>query len=112
MFAVPGNAGIGAVAQCEPLDITRPAVVIDFVEAGATVVIEESLRGEELSILCLTDGRHVLPLAPAQDFKRASDGDRGPNTGGMGSYSPVPSAPGDLVSRAVRDVFEPVVRTL
>ena len=83
-----------------------------FGDAGSTVVVEEFLRGEELSILCLTDGRHVLPLIPAQDFKRVDDGDRGPNTGGMGSYSPVPHAPADIVDRALREVFEPIVHTL
>ncbi len=90
------------------------ACLIDlaFGDAGATVVIEEHLRGEELSILCLTDGRHVLPLVPAQDFKRIDEGDRGPNTGGMGSYSPVPQAPADIVERSVREVFEPIVHTL
>jgi phosphoribosylamine---glycine ligase len=230
MFAVPGNAGIADIAQCEPLDITRPAVVADFVEAngieltvvgpeaplvagladeladrglrvfgpskaaarlegskayakeimvragvptargetvatmeeglaavdrfgvpvvvkadglaagkgvtvaedraaaeqalkeclvdvafgdaGATVVVEEFLRGEELSILCLTDGRTVTPLIPAQDFKRALDGDKGPNTGGMGSYSPVPAAPDGIVQTAVDTIFEPVIRAL
>ena len=90
------------------------ACLIDlaFGDAGATVVIEEYLEGEELSILCLTDGRHVLPFVPAQDFKRAFDGDAGPNTGGMGSYSPVPQAPPDIVERAVKEIFEPTVRTL
>ncbi|MFY9586461.1 MAG: phosphoribosylamine--glycine ligase [Actinomycetota bacterium] len=83
-----------------------------FGDAGAVVVVEEFLQGEELSILCLTDGRHVLPLISAQDFKRIDDGDQGPNTGGMGSYSPVPQAPADIVERAVRDVFEPIVHTL
>ena len=87
-------------------------VDLAFGPAGATVVIEEFLEGEELSIFCLTDGRSVLPLVPAQDFKRAYDGDEGPNTGGMGSYSPVPAAPADIVERAVKEVFEPVVRTL
>jgi phosphoribosylamine---glycine ligase len=230
MFVVPGNAGIAELAQCEPLDITRPAVVVDFVEAngidltvvgpeaplvagladelaerglrvfgpskraarlegskayakqlmvdagvptarsetvstmeeglaaadrfglpvvvkadglaagkgvtvaedraaaeqalqeclvdlafgdaGATVVVEEFLEGEELSILCLTDGRTVTPLIPAQDFKRALDGDKGPNTGGMGSYSPVPTAPSDIVQIAVDTIFQPVIKTL
>ena len=83
-----------------------------FGDAGATVVIEEFLEGEELSILCLTDGRNVLPLVPAQDFKRAYDGDRGPNTGGMGSYSPVPHMPADIVERSVREIFTPTIRAL
>jgi len=83
-----------------------------FGEAGATVVVEEFLRGEELSLFCLTDGRAVLPLAPAQDFKRALDGDEGPNTGGMGAYSPVPHMRDDVVDRSVREIFEPVVRQL
>jgi len=83
-----------------------------FGDAGTTVVIEEYLDGEELSILCITDGHAVVPLVPAQDFKRAIDGDQGPNTGGMGSYSPVPQAPRDIIERAVRDIFEPVIRTL
>ena len=83
-----------------------------FGAAGATVVVEEFLEGEELSILCLTDGRTVLPLVPAQDFKRIDDGDTGPNTGGMGSYSPVPHMPSDIVERAVREVFTPTVRAL
>ena len=83
-----------------------------FGDAGATVVIEEFLEGEELSILCLTDGRTVLPLVPAQDFKRVHDGDEGPNTGGMGSYSPVGHMPADIVDRAVREIFTPTVRAL
>jgi phosphoribosylamine--glycine ligase len=87
-------------------------VDLAFGPAGATVLIEEFLEGEELSIFCLTDGRSVLPLVPAQDFKRANDGDRGPNTGGMGSYSPVPTAQADIVERALKEIFEPVVRTL
>jgi phosphoribosylamine--glycine ligase len=87
-------------------------VDLAFGEAGMTVVIEEFLEGEELSILCLTDGRTVVPIVPAQDFKRALDGDTGPNTGGMGSYSPVPQMPADIVDRAVREIFTPTVRAL
>ena len=83
-----------------------------FGDAGATVVVEEFLEGEELSLFCMTDGRAVLPLAPAQDFKRAHDGDEGPNTGGMGAYSPVGHMPADVVGRAVKEIFEPVVHQL
>ena len=61
-----------------------------FGDAGARVVIEERLVGEEVSYYAITDGEHVVPLAAAQDHKRALDGDRGENTGGMGAYSPAP----------------------
>ena len=76
---------------------------------GGTVVIEEFLDGPEISLFCLTDGVTVVPLAPAQDFKRALDGDAGPNTGGMGAYSPLPWAPSDLVAEVVERVAQPTV---
>ena len=82
-----------------------------FGAAGAQVLIEEYMEGEELSVFCLTDGRSVLPLGEAQDFKRAQDGDRGPNTGGMGAYSPVPHL-ASVVPGAVETIFEPVIRTM
>ncbi|WP_250448566.1 phosphoribosylamine--glycine ligase, partial [Actinotalea sp. C106] len=77
--------------------------------AGAAVVIEEFLDGPEISLFCLSDGRTVVPLAPAQDFKRALDGDEGPNTGGMGAYSPLPWAPEDLVEEVVARVAQPTI---
>jgi phosphoribosylamine---glycine ligase len=83
-----------------------------FGDAGSTVLIEEFLEGEELSVFCLTDGTAVLPLAAAQDYKRIFDGDRGPNTGGMGSYSPVPVVAADTVNRVVEEIVQPVVRTM
>ncbi|WP_432494549.1 phosphoribosylamine--glycine ligase [Kineococcus gypseus] len=73
------------------------------------VVVEEFLDGPEVSVFCLTDGEGVVALAPAQDFKRALDGDAGPNTGGMGAYSPLPWAPADLAEQVVRRVAQPVV---
>jgi phosphoribosylamine--glycine ligase len=82
--------------------------------AGACdrVVIEEFLDGPEVSLFGVTDGATVLALQPAQDFKRAGDGDTGPNTGGMGAYSPLPWAPPDLVEDVLRCVLQPTVEDL
>jgi phosphoribosylamine---glycine ligase len=76
---------------------------------GGPVVVEELLEGEEASLFALTDGARAFPLAPAQDFKRLLDGDRGPNTGGMGSYSPVPLLSDDVVDELVEAVHRPVL---
>jgi phosphoribosylamine--glycine ligase len=76
------------------------------------IVIEELLTGAEISIFALADGREVVPLAPAQDFKRVGDGDTGPNTGGMGSYSPVPGFGADEVAELVDRIHRPVVEEL
>ena len=76
---------------------------------GGAVVVEEYLDGPEISLFAVTDGSTVLPLAPAQDFKRLADGDAGPNTGGMGAYSPLPWAPADLTEQVVTRVAEPVI---
>jgi len=78
-------------------------------EGEAAVVIEEYLDGPEVSLFAITDGVTVVPLQPAQDFKRAGDGDTGPNTGGMGAYSPLPWAPADLVDEIVTRVVQPTV---
>ncbi|GAA4964598.1 phosphoribosylamine--glycine ligase [Kineococcus glutinatus] len=76
---------------------------------GGAVVVEEFLDGPEVSLFCVCDGTDVVPLAPAQDFKRLGDGDAGPNTGGMGAYSPLPWAPADLTEQVLERVARPVV---
>jgi len=83
-----------------------------FGAAGGRVVVEEFLEGEELSFMAVTDGTTVLPLAPSQDHKRVGDGDTGPNTGGMGAYSPPPIATPALEAQVMRDVMRPVVEGL
>jgi phosphoribosylamine--glycine ligase len=83
-----------------------------FGAAGHEVVIEEFLPGEETSFIVMADGAHVLPLATSQDHKRLYDGDRGPNTGGMGAYSPAPVVTPELHARIMREVIGPTVRGL
>ncbi|MCL1632705.1 phosphoribosylamine--glycine ligase [Sporolactobacillus sp. CPB3-1] len=78
-----------------------------FAEAGSRVVIEEYLEGEEFSLMALVNGENVVPLAIAQDHKRAFEGDKGPNTGGMGAYSPVPQISQKIVNEAVRTILQP-----
>ena len=80
-----------------------------FGEAGARVVIEEFLDGEEASFIALVDGRTALPMATSQDHKRVGDGDTGPNTGGMGAYSPAPVVTPEVHARIMREVIEPTV---
>jgi phosphoribosylamine--glycine ligase len=81
-----------------------------FGSAGAEVVIEEFLEGEEASFFALCDGEHVLPLATAQDHKRVGDGDTGPNTGGMGAYSPAPIMTPEMTRRVMDEIIRPTVR--
>jgi phosphoribosylamine--glycine ligase len=78
-------------------------------DAGGAVLIEEYLDGPEVSLFAITDGTTVLPLVPAQDFKRRDDGDAGPNTGGMGAYAPLPWAPPGLVDDVLATVLQPTV---
>ena len=104
-------AGKGVIIASTEAE-AREAVDVFFTERrfGETeVVIEEFLEGEELSLLALCDGENVLPLAPAQDYKRIGDGDTGPNTGGMGSYSPVPGFDPAEVDRIADLVHRPIV---
>jgi phosphoribosylamine--glycine ligase len=81
-----------------------------FGEAGHRVVVEEFLEGEEASFIVMADGEHVLPLATSQDHKRLGDGDSGPNTGGMGAYSPAPVVTAEIHARVMREVILPTVR--
>jgi phosphoribosylamine--glycine ligase len=81
-----------------------------FGTAGHRVVVEEFLPGEEASFICMVDGVHVLPMASSQDHKRLGDGDAGPNTGGMGAYSPAPVVTPEVHARVMREVIEPTVR--
>jgi len=84
-------------------------VALDHALACNRVVIEEYLKGPEISLFGISDGRNILPMQPAQDFKRAFDNDEGPNTGGMGAYSPLPWAPNDIVEETYEKVLAPVI---
>jgi phosphoribosylamine--glycine ligase len=106
-------AGKGVVvAQTQgEADAAIDAMLVDNAmgSAGARVVIEDYLDGEEASFIVMVDGRHVLPLASSQDHKRLQDGDRGPNTGGMGAYSPAPIVTPALHARIMREIIDPAV---
>jgi phosphoribosylamine---glycine ligase len=111
-----GLAAGKGVLICASEDEAREAVDVFFTErrfgANMAVVLEEFLEGEELSLLALCDGENVVPLAPAQDYKRIFDGDEGPNTGGMGSYSPVPGFGSAEVEEIVEAVHRPIVAAM
>ncbi|MCK7610712.1 phosphoribosylamine--glycine ligase [Roseibium sediminicola] len=108
-------AGKGVVVAMT-LEVAEKAVTDcfegSFGAAGAEVVIEEFLEGEEASFFVLSDGTNALPLATAQDHKRAFDGDEGPNTGGMGAYSPAPVMTDEIVADVMRRIIEPTIATL
>ncbi len=99
-------AGKGVVVTDDRAEALEHALSCD------RVVIEEFLDGPEVSLFAITDGHTVLPLQPAQDFKRIFDGDEGPNTGGMGAYTPLPWAPDDLVAEVTRRVLVPTVEEM
>jgi phosphoribosylamine--glycine ligase len=93
-------------------DVKAKLAGVSFGAAGRTVVIEEGLVGAELSLLAVCDGKRAVPLEPARDYKRIRDGDEGPNTGGMGAYSPVPGADDDLVDVVMDRFVEPTLHAL
>lgn len=109
-------AGKGAVvcATIQEADEAIDLMLRDraFGEAGAEILVEEFMEGEELSLFALTDGRDVLPMLPAQDHKRLLEGDRGPNTGGMGAYAPVSIGDDALMALAVERIFHPTLEAL
>jgi phosphoribosylamine--glycine ligase len=108
-------AGKGVVICATPdeaVDTARAMFDGRFGEAGERVVIEEFLEGEEASFIARVDGTHVLPLATSQDHKRLRDRDEGPNTGGMGAYSPAPVVTPEIHDRVMREVMWPTVRAL
>ena len=109
-------AGKGVVICANELDadgaITDMLERRRYGEAGRCIVVEEFLEGEEVSFIALTDGRDVLPMAPSQDHKAVFDGDRGPNTGGMGAYSPAPALDARAAEHVASTVIEPTVAAL
>ncbi len=108
-----GKGVVMAGTREEAIEAVRAAVIDRaFGEAGVTVVLEEWLEGDEVSVLALVDGREVRPLTPSQDHKRALDGDRGLNTGGMGAYAPYAGFTGDALADAVETCIVPVVDRL
>ncbi|MDQ1202937.1 phosphoribosylamine--glycine ligase [Rhodococcus sp. SORGH_AS_0303] len=99
-------AGKGVVVTQDRL--TARAHAAELLELGHPVLLESFLSGPEVSLFCLVDGETVVPLLPAQDHKRVGDGDTGPNTGGMGAYTPLPWLPDSMVQRIVDEVVAPV----
>ena len=103
-------AGKGVVVSADR-DAAR-AHAAELLESGHPVLLESFLDGPEVSLFCVVDGETVVPLLPAQDFKRVGDGDTGPNTGGMGAYTPLPWLPSDVLTGIVDDVVKPVAAEL
>ncbi len=107
-----GKGVVMAETMDEAITAIKDCFDGSFGAAGAEVVIEETLYGQEASFFVLTDGEHCLPLATAQDHKRAFDGDQGPNTGGMGAYSPAPVMTDELIEQTMTTIIEPTVKAL
>ena len=107
-----GLAAGKGVTVASTLDEANDAIASLFAGGASEVLVEEFLEGEEVSLFVLTDGVTVLPLGTAQDHKRVGDGDTGPNTGGMGAYSPAPVLTPELEARALAEIVEPTVRAM
>ncbi len=107
-----GKGVVVAMTLEEAEEAVKACFEGQFGEAGAEVVIEEFLTGEEASFFVLTDGKTALPLTTAQDHKRAYNGDEGPNTGGMGAYSPAPVMTDALIAQTLEEIIQPTIDTL
>lgn len=107
-----GKGVIVAMTLTEALSAIDDMFGGEFGTAGAEVVIEEFMTGEEASYFILTDGTHALPIGTAQDHKRVGDGDIGPNTGGMGAFSPAPCLTDAIAARAMREIVEPTIKEM
>jgi phosphoribosylamine--glycine ligase len=107
-----GKGVVVAMTPEEALDAIDMIFAGGLGGAGAEVVVEEFMTGEEASFFALCDGEHALPLAPAQDHKRAFDGDKGPNTGGMGAYSPAPVMTEAMCTRVMDEIIHPTLRAM
>ncbi|MCS6948462.1 MAG: phosphoribosylamine--glycine ligase [Steroidobacteraceae bacterium] len=107
-----GKGVVIAASADEAVDVAKQMFAGRFGAAGATIVIEEFLPGEEASFIVIAAGEQALPLATTQDHKRLLDGDRGPNTGGMGAYSPAPIVSPAVHAHVMRDIIEPTLRAL
>ncbi|MDM8566312.1 phosphoribosylamine--glycine ligase [Candidatus Halobeggiatoa sp. HSG11] len=106
-----GKGVVLAYSEPEAVEAMKKMLVENsFGEAGQNIVIEEFLTGEEASFICMVDGEHILPLATSQDHKARDDGDKGPNTGGMGAYSPAPVITPEIHARIMTEIIEPTVR--
>lgn len=109
-------AGKGAIVCTEVEEAIEAARIMlqtdSFGSAGHTIVIEEFMEGEELSVFALSDGETALPLLPSQDHKRMDEGDRGPNTGGMGAYAPVTLATAELLARIQQEILQPTLAAM
>ena len=105
-------AGKGVVVTADLAEALKHALSCIESRVGGAVIIEEFLDGPEVSLFGVSDGTTVIPLTPAQDFKRVGDNDKGPNTGGMGAYSPLPWVPKDFVADVLRTVLQPMINEM
>lgn len=105
-----GKGVIIAQTEAEAIDAVKDMLAANkFGEAGHRVVIEEFLKGEEASFIVMSDGEHIMPLASSQDHKARDEGDKGPNTGGMGAYSPAPVVTREIHDRIINDIIAPTI---